>query len=311
MHGGARGWDSDVSVFAGVNRFTRYWTSLPDNLRGILWLSLGAFLFVIVDVFVKTLGRKFHPIELALFRYAIGWVVLAPVFMRMGWTRLKTQHIGLHILRMSLAFVAQLLVFVTIIYMPLADATAFMFSKPLFTTVVAVFVLSEIVNARRWTATIVGFIGVLIMVRPGSESMDPMALVAVGAALTFAFANVLIRKLAATEPANRILFYYHIGGILVFAGPAAWLWRTPVGIEWLQLAAIGVFTTAGMVCYVRAFSIGEANAVGPSENVRLVYAALFGFFLFGEIPSIWTGIGAAIIVATTLYIARDEARRRR
>jgi len=285
--------------------------SLPENLRGILWLILGAFLFVLVDVFVKMLGRKFDPFQLALFRYAIGWIVLAPIFIRMGRSNLRTQHIGLHLLRMVLAFAAQLGVFVSVIYMLLADATAFMFTKPLFTTVVAVLLISEAVSARRWVATLVGFVGVLIMVRPGSDSMDPVALIAIGAAMTFAVANVLIRMLARTEPPNRILFYYHIGGIVAFTGPAIWVWRTPVGNEWLLLIAIGVITTAGMVCYIRAFSVGEPSAVGPSENVRLIYAALFGYFLFSEIPSIWTGIGAAIIVASTYYIARDEARHRR
>ena len=300
-----------MAAGAGVARFKRYWLSLPENLRGILWLILGAFLFVLVDVFVKMLGRKFDPFQLALFRYAIGWIVLAPIFIRMGRSNLRTQHIGLHLLRMVLAFAAQLGVFVSVIYMLLADATAFMFTKPLFTTVVAVLLISEAVSARRWVATFVGFVGVLIMVRPGSESMDPVALIAIGAAMTFAVANVLIRMLARTEPPNRILFYYHIGGIVAFTGPAIWVWRTPVGNEWLLLIAIGVITTAGMVCYIRAFSVGEPSAVGPSENVRLIYAALFGYFLFAEIPSIWTGIGAAIIVASTYYIARDEARHRR
>ena len=300
-----------MAAGAGVARLKSYWLSLPENLRGILWLILGAFLFVLVDVFVKMLGRKFDPFQLALFRYAIGWIVLAPIFIRMGRSNLRTQHIGLHLLRMVLAFAAQLGVFVSVIYMLLADATAFMFTKPLFTTVVAVLLISEAVSARRWVATLVGFVGVLIMVRPGSDSMDPVALIAIGAAMTFAVANVLIRMLARTEPPNRILFYYHIGGIVAFTGPAIWVWRTPVGNEWLLLIAIGVITTAGMVCYIRAFSVGEPSAVGPSENVRLIYAALFGYFLFAEIPSIWTGIGAAIIVASTYYIARDEARHRR
>lgn len=304
------GKQSVVSPRAGVGRLTVYWASLPGNLRGILWISVGALLFSVVDVFVKTLGRTFGPFELALFRYAIGMVVLGPVFVRMGWHGLATRRIGLHLLRMSLAFAAQLGVFVSIIYLPLADATAFMFSKPLFTTVIAVWLLSEAVGARRWTATIIGFAGVLIMIRPGSDSMDPVALVAVGSAVTFALANVLIRMMATTEPASRILFYYHVGGILVFAGPAIWVWRTPVGIEWLLMLAIGVLTTAAMVCYVRAFSAGEANAVGPSENLRLIYAALFGYFLFAEVPSMWTGIGAAIIIASAYYIARAEARRR-
>lgn len=299
-----------MSVPAPADRLAARWAGLPPNLRGILWLSLGAFLFVIVDVLVKTTGGRFDPLEISLFRYAIGFVVLSPLFLKMGWAELKTERIGLHILRMTLAFFAQLGIFITVIYLPLADATAFMFSKPLFTTIVAVFLLNEVVSGRRWAATAVGFCGVLIMVRPGADAMDPIAFIAVGAALTFAFANVLIRKLSATEPPGRILFYYHIGGILVFAGPAAWVWRTPVGIEWLLMGGIGVFTTAGMFCYVRAFSTGEANAVGPAENLRLIYAALFGFFLFAEIPSVWTVVGATIIVLATYTIARAEARRR-
>ena len=293
-----------------ASRLASFWEGLPANLRGILWLSLGAFLFVIVDVFVKTTGGRFHPLQISMFRYSIGFVVLTPLFVNLGWVGLKTERLKLHIFRMSLAFMAQLGIFITVLYMPLADATAFMFSKPLFTTVVAVFVLSEVVSGRRWLATLIGFGGVLIMVRPGSESMNPLALVAVVSALTFAVANVLIRKMSATEPPGRILFYYHVGGSLIFAGPAYWVWVTPVGVEWLLLGGIGVFTTAGMFCYVTAFGTGEANAVGPAENLRLIYAALFGFFLFSEIPSIWTAVGATIIVAATYYIARSEARGR-
>ncbi len=297
----------NTSLASGA--LARRWTGLPGNLRGIVWLSIGGFALSVADVCVKALGRKFDPLEITLFRYAVGMILLAPVFMRMGWADLRTERIGMHLLRMSVAFLAQLGVFLSIIYLPLADATAIMFSKPLFTTVVAVIVLSEIVDRRRWTATFLGFVGVLIMIRPGSEGLDPMALVAVGAAFAFAVANVLIRVLARTEPTNRILFYYHIGGILVFAVPAWLTWRTPVGVEWMMMAAIGALTTAGIFCYLRAFSVGEANAVGPAENLRLIYAALFGYFLFSEIPSMWTAAGALIIVGCTCYIARVEARK--
>jgi drug/metabolite transporter (DMT)-like permease len=286
------------------------WTRLPPNFRGILWLSMGAFLFSVVDVFVKSLGGRFDPIEISFFRYACGLVFLTPVFLRMGLADLKTERLPLHVLRMCLAFAAQLGIFITVIHMPLADATAFMFSKPLFTTVVAVILLGEVVSGRRWGATIVGFIGVLVLVRPGAEAIDPIALVAVVSAMTFAIANVLIRKLSTTEPTGRILFYYHIGGVALFAGPAAYVWVMPVGIEWLLLISIGGLTTIGIFCFMRAFTEGEANAVGPAENLRLIYAAIFGYLLFSEIPSVWTAIGASIIVASTVYIARVEARRR-
>lgn len=299
-----------MSTPLAQSALARHWASLPANFRGILWLGLGAFVLSLADACVKALGRKFDPFEITFFRYAVGMVMLSPVFLRMGWAELKTKHIELHLLRMSVAFFAQLGVFVSIIYMPLADATAIMFAKPLFTTVVAVIVLSEVVDRRRWSATFLGFVGVLIMIRPSADGLDPIALVAVGAAFAFAIANVLIRVLARTEPTNRILFYYHIGGLVVFAGPAAWYWRMPVGMEWVMMVAIGALTTAGIFCYLRAFSVGEANAVGPSENLRLIYAALIGYFLFAEIPSLWTGIGAAIIVACTYYIARVEAKRR-
>lgn len=284
-----------------------FWTRLPGNLRGILWLSMGAFLFSIVDVFVKSLGGRFHPIEISFFRYACGFVFLIPLFLRLGRGNLATRRFPLHLLRMGLAFIAQLGIFITVIHMPLADATAFMFSKPLFTTVVAVFLLSEVVSGRRWAATIVGFVGVIVLVRPGAGAIDPFALVAVASAMTFAVANVLIRTLSSTEPTGRILFYYHVGGIVLFAGPTAYVWVMPIGIEWGQLIAIGGLTTIGIFCFMRAFTVGEANAVGPAENLRLIYATVFGFLLFAEIPSFWTVTGAVIIVASTLYIARAEA----
>ena len=296
---------------APVAKLIVFWTRLPGNFRGILWLSLGAFLFSVVDVFVKSLGGRFHPIEISFFRYSCGLIFLMPVFFCMGIANLKTERLPLHLLRMGLAFVAQLGIFITVIHLPLADATAFMFSKPLFTTVVAVFMLREVVSGRRWGATVVGFIGVLVLVRPGAEAINPIALVAVASAMTFAVANVLIRKMSVTEPTGRILFYYHIGGVILFGGPAAYVWTMPIGLEWLLLISIGGLTTIGIFCFMRAFTVGEANAVGPAENLRLIYATVFGFVLFSEIPSVWTVVGAAIIVASTVYIARVEAQRGR
>jgi drug/metabolite transporter (DMT)-like permease len=285
------------------------WNGLSGNIRGILWVLMGAILFSATDVVVKTLGRTFDALELGLFRYAIGMVILTPVFLRMGARDLKTKRWGIHLLRMVLAFLAQLGIFIAVIHLDLADATAFFFSKPIFITIFAVFILSETVGVRRWIATLTGFAGILIIVRPGVEAINPVALIAVGSALAFALANVLTRKMSDTEPPTRILFYYHLGGVVVFAGPAIWVWRTPVGLEWLMLVATGALTTAAMVCFVHAYSVGEANAVGPLEYVRLIYAALLGYYLFSEIPTRWTVIGSLIIVASSLYIARDKARR--
>jgi drug/metabolite transporter (DMT)-like permease len=290
---------------------TAAWGRLPDNLRGILWLLMGSLCFALNDVVTKMLGKTYHPVELAFFRYAFGLVVLAPVALHMGLAELKTQRLGMHALRAMTATIGQLGAYYAVIHMLLADATAIGFSRPLFTTVAAVLILREVVGRGRWTATVAGFLGVLIMVRPGRHGVDPAALAAIGAAFFFALSVVLIRLLARTEPPNRILIYYHLAGVLVFAVPAALLWVTPVGIDWLLLALLAVLQTAAMVGYVRAFAIGEASVIGPFEYGRLIYAVLFGYFLFAEAPDGWTFAGAAIIVLATLYIAREEARRGR
>ena len=293
---------------ASIGRYTGKWLCLSGNLRGIVWITIGTILFALTDVVVKILGSSFHPFELSLFRYSVGFVMLAPVFWRMGVSGLKTKRLGLHMTRLFLATLAQLGFFISVINLKLADATAIMFSKPLFTTVAAVIILSELVTARRWIATMLGFVGVVIMMRPGSGVIDPVFLVAVGAALSFAIGNILIRIMAPTEPPNRILFYYHLGGVALLLVPSIDVWRTPAGLEWGFLVLIGVLTTLAMICYVRAYSAGEANAIGPIEYVRLIYAGLFGYFLFSETVDVWTIAGGAIIAGCAIYIARDEAR---
>jgi len=284
---------------------------MPGNLRGILWITLGTVAFALNDVLVKLLGKKFGPMELAFCRYSIGLIILSPVFFQMGISGLKTRRPGIHFVRLIIACIAQLGVFYSVIHLYLADATAIAFSRPLFTTIIAVFLLSELVSKRRWVATATGFIGVLIMVRPGHDGFDIVTVVALISACTFAIANILIRLMSTTEPPNRILFYYHAGGAIIFLIPTITLWQDPVGIEWALLAGIGIMTTIGMTGFIRAFSVGEANAVGPMEYVRLIYAGILGYSIFGEVPDYWTYAGALIIIIATLYIARDETKGKR
>jgi drug/metabolite transporter (DMT)-like permease len=294
-----------------IENLRHRWLALPANLRGIVWLSAGTLLLALTDAVTKGLGQRLHPFELSFFRYGVALVILAPLFLRMSMSagEVRTSRPALHVIRLFLATVGQTGMFVAIVNLTLADATALGFSKPLFTTVIAIFILSELVSARRWMMTIGGFVGVIIMLRPGGGVVDPYALVAIGSALCMALANVLIRVMAPTEPPNRILFYYHIGGFMLLAAPAAWFWRTPVGSDWALIGLMGTGLTLGMICFVRGFSIAEANAIGPSEYARLIYAGLLGYFLFGETVDSWTVIGGLIIVVSTLLIARDETRK--
>ena len=283
---------------------------LPPNVRGILWLIMGSLAFSINDLFVKSLGESMSPFQMAFFRYGIGFLIMAPVFLRMGTVGLKTSRPGIHGARLIIACIAQVGVYTAVVYLPLADATALAFSRILFTTIVAVIVLREVVSGGRWTATFAGFVGVIIMVRPGGD-IDPIALVAIGGACTFAVANVMIRLMSTTEPPNRILFYYQAGGILVFLPPTVLLWQTPPDlVSWLMALAIGILTAVGMIGFIRGFAVGEASVIGPTEYIRLIFAAGFGLLIFGEVPDGWTITGALIIVACTSFIARMESRKR-
>lgn len=280
---------------------------MPANARGALWVTGGTMVFAFNDTLVKILGGTIHPIEMVFFRYCVGTVVLIPMFWRAGMTVMTTQRLPLHVGRAIIAGIGQAGAFYAVVHLLLADATAVQFSRPLFMTFLAVFILGESVGWRRWGATIVGFSGVIVMLRPGQSDLDIAWIVALVTALIFALAMILIRKLSQTEPPARILFFYHVTGLVFFVGPAIWVWRTPVAEEWLFLFLIGFLTTVAMICFVRALAVGEASIVGPMEYTRLIYAAILGYFLFAEVPVIWTWIGAALIVASALYIARREA----
>ena len=278
--------------------------ALPANAQGALWILVGSLFLSANDAVVKTLGTDFHPIQMALFRYAIGMVLLLPWFVKAGRETWHTRRIRTHFARAMIAGIGQAAVYYGVIHLYLADATAVAFSRPLFLTMLAVLFLGEAVGWQRWTATAFGFAGVLVMVRPGGSEFDIAWAVALVAAVLFALGILFIRRLATTEPSIRILFYYHVFGIALFVGPSAAIWQAPEPDQFALLMLIGALTCAGMVCFVQGFSIGEASFVGPFEYLRLIYAALIGYWMFAEIPSIWTGAGAVMIIASALYIVR-------
>ncbi len=284
------------------------WLRLPANARGAAWVIIGTVIFALNDTVVKILGISIHPVQMTFFRYWIGFLLLVPVFWRVGLEALATTRLPLHVSRSVLAGIGQAGAYYAVVHLLLVDATAVQFSRPLFMTLLAVVMLGETVGWRRWAATIVGFGGMIVMLRPGAVAIDAAWMVALSTALIFAVGMIMIRMLASTEPPTRILFYYHLTGMIVFVGPAIWLWKTPTADEWPLLLSIGAMTMIGMVCFIRGLAVGEASIVGPMEYTRLIYAAILGLVIFHESLDPWTIVGALIIVGATTYVARAEAR---
>jgi len=167
------------------------------------------------------------------------------------------------------------------------------------------------VSGRRWTAMIVGFAGVLIIVRPGFAEVNVGLLMAMAGALFGAGVASIVRYLARTEAPDTITFYYSVFMPLFAIGPALFYWENPTWEQWLWILFMGFVGTLGQRAMTRAIASADIAIVLPVDFSRLVFAALFGWFLFGEFPALWTWLGGAIIFGSSIYIARHEAMQRK
>jgi drug/metabolite transporter (DMT)-like permease len=219
----------------------------------------------------------------------------------------RSKRIQGHFWRTFMGTCSMVLGFYAVSMLPLADATALAFSQPLFSVVLAAVVLHEKVRWRRWSATIVGFVGVLVMARPGSGSLQPGAIVALLNALAVGISILLVRRLSDSEPPLMILTQFAIFSTLLLALPAIWFWRWPSAYGWALAVGVSVTATLGQYFWVQAFAAGEMSAVAPFDYLRLPFAVFVGWLIWGEMPEIWTYIGASIVIASALYIAYRES----
>jgi len=293
-------------------RFAAWWELVPGNVRGAAWVFVGGMLFAIMAALIKLLGQRLHIAEILAVRQGVMVILVLPVILRSFPGSLKTRFPGLHAARIVFAMTAMLAGFTALIHIPLADATAISFARAFFITILAIIFLKEEVGLRRWMATIVGFIGVLIMVRPDtSGALDIYALFAAGSAAAAAMALVIIRKLSQVEPPTTILTYQAVFVGLLIALPAYWWWQAPTTEEWGLLILMGFVSYAAQYANIRAYRNGEATAIASLDYIRLLYATGIGIYLFAEWPGTDTLIGAAIIISASLYTVQREARRGR
>src|SRR5436190_15361379 len=280
---------------------------LPPNVRGALWLVSGGFIFTLNGVMIRLLSDQMESVQTAFFRAFFSVLLLLPLILS---GRVKPWHstrIAGHFWRTLMGTTSMVLGFYAVSMLPLADATALGFSQPLFSVCVAAVIVGEKVRWRRWSATIVGFIGVLVMVRPGAGSLQPGALVALANAATVALSILLVKRLSDSETPLMILTQFAIWSTLLLALPALFVWRWPDGWGWALAVGVSASATVGQYFWVQAFKAGEMSAVAPFEYLRLPFAVFMGWLIWGQIPEIWTYVGAAIVIASALYIAQREA----
>jgi drug/metabolite transporter (DMT)-like permease len=263
--------------------------------------------FAGMQAVVRLLSTDLHPIQLAFFRSLFGLLVLLPWLLARGRARLRTERFGAHLARSLLGGSAMLCLFMSLGLMPLADVTALTYAAPLFATAGAALVLGERVRLRRWTATTVGLLGVLVILRPGNAELTWGAATALAASLFMAGAMLSIKSLSQTERPDTIVFYFGLLVTPLSLVPALLVWQWPAADTWPWLCLLGASATVGQMLLTRAFASAEASAVLPFDFSRLLAVSVIAALAFGEIPDLWTYVGAAIILSAAVYIAHREA----
>ena len=288
-----------------------WWAGASENLRGSVLMVSAFVMFSVMTVAIKLIGTRLPLVEVLLIRQLIMTVILLPLFCADLGATLRTQRPGLQLLRGLLSLGSMIFGFTALLHIPMADATAMGFSQVLFVTVGAVLILKEAVLPRHWAATAVGFVGVLIMLRPDASAINLYYLMALGGALFSAGITISVRILARSERTATILVYQAMVLIAALTVPTVLWWQTPTAGEWLLLLCIGVFGTAGQYLITRAYQVGQAAALAPLDFSRLLMATVLGYLVFAEMPAMASMAGAVLVVGATVYTVRSNAREAR
>jgi drug/metabolite transporter (DMT)-like permease len=282
---------------------------LPGEARGILAVLAAMVMFGLMDGASKFLSQQYSPAQILFLRYLfsvpIALLIVAPV----GLKRVaRTHRPFFQLARVILIVVEMGLVLLAFRVMPLADAHAIFAATPLVVTALSVPVLGERVGVRRWTAVLAGFVGVLIVVRPGIGVLQPGALVCMIATGMYAVYQVMTRILSRVDRAETIFLFQIVVGALLLLPLAPWVWVTPPVAHWplfLLLAALGA---GGHLLLIKALHAAPAVIIQPFTYTMLIWATLFGWLFFHDIPDRWTIIGAACVVLAGLYAAARQHR---
>ncbi len=279
-------------------------------LTGFLFFVAGNLLTAIVDAVAKLMTRDVHALQIS-WGYFTAMAVLVggyALIARLPRARfLDTRRVGLHLARSALLVTTVSALFVGLTYIPLADAVAIMFSAPLFITALSVPFLGERVGIHRWSAVIIGLAGVIVLVQPGGAMQWPV-LMPLAAALSFAAFQILTRRLMVKEAPLVALFHISAGACLWSSLIVGFVW-SPLTLEQAgTFAGIGVLGVFAHLCIIRAFQAAQASFLAPFNYVKLVWAAVLGYLMFGDIPANRVLVGSVIIIATGLYVLWRERR---
>jgi drug/metabolite transporter (DMT)-like permease len=293
---------SHVSTASGLRSGT---------IAGIGLTLLGVFMFAVNDVMGKWLVGTYSVGQVLLLRSAAALIVLLPLMARERIALRWPQQPGLHVVRVTFSTLEVACFYAAAAYLPLADVMTYYLAGPIYVAAIAVFWLGEKLDRRQVAVIAVGFVGVLIALRPSGETLTWPALIAVAGSLFYSFLMIATRKLREARDTTLVLGQI-LGALLFGAVTAPFTWVSPTVLDFGMLSLLGIVAMAAHMCINRALKIAPASVVAPYQYTLIVWAVLFGYLVFGDVLELWTLVGAAVICGAglaLLVIERDQARR--
>jgi len=282
------------------------------TVRGMLWMAASGLLFILLNTIMKRLSHDLDPWLVGFLRYLLGALVMLGTALPGGLAALWPKVPGLQLVRGLFHTGGMMLWFAALPLVSLAELTAIGFSGPIFICLGAVMFLSERMTGARWAAVLVGFAGVLLVVKPGQAEgfagISPGMLLMLASAPVFAGSYLVAKALTRHDRSDVVVLWQHLWVSILLAPFALAYWSPPAPWQWLLLIACGFLGAGGHYCMVRAFRVADISAVQSVKFLELVWAAVLGVVVFGTVPAGGTVLGGAVILLSTLLLARHESR---
>ena len=286
----------------------RFFKLQSSQTNAIILNVLSIVFFSIMVILIRKASENLHILEVVFFRNLLAFIVMLPILKSTGLGAIKMNNTKLFLMRGFFGAIGMLAGFTCLTLIPLAQATAISFSKPIFITIGATIFLGEIIKARRIAAIIIGIVGMLIIVQPGVNSFSFGVMLAIIAALAHSINALIVKKLTLTDSPQAIITWMVIILIPITFFPALLVWEWPSIETWAYLWAIAIAGTIAHFLWTKSCSMAEITSLQPIEFIKLPLMAFMGWLIFYEVPGLWTWVGGLIIFMSTIYISNREAK---
>ncbi len=285
--------------------FTARFAALPGPVRSGIWMSISAITYVISIAIGRYLAPDIEVFQIAFLRNAFAILFMMPWLMKVGLGAMRTQQIGKHVVRGFMSSTNVTLLFAAVALIPIADMSAINFLQPVIGAAIAGFVLGEVAGRKRWLAISMGFVGAILVIRPGFAEFNLGMAYALGSAIAGALVSIMIKTLVRTDPPDTIAAWLFVTQTLILLVPTLIVWRMPSAAQWGLFVFIGLMSVILQRTYNRGIQAADISIAMPFNFTRLIWASLLGWLVFAEFPDVWTWIGGTIIFVASVWLTRQ------